>query len=159
MSDVKAPQAGTAPADKPTPKAEPKPRPVPTPNVYVETTPFWEGAKQRKLMLQYCRDTGRFQHYPRPVSIYTGSRNLEWREVSGKGTIYACTVLRVPGPGLDGRLPLPVATVELDEGVRILGNVLGTEPDKVAIGQRVELAWDTIAEGVDYPAFRVVEGG
>jgi len=36
------------------------------------------------------------------VSIFTGSRNLEWREVSGKGTIYACTVIRVPGPGLEG---------------------------------------------------------
>jgi uncharacterized OB-fold protein len=133
-------------------------RPVPKASVYVDTVPFWEAAKQGKLVLQYCKDTGRFQHYPRPVSIFTGSRNLEWREVSGRGTIYACTVIRVPGPGLDGRLPLSVATVELDEGVRILGNVLNIDPEKVAIGQRVEVAWDRLNDEVPYPAFNVVSG-
>jgi uncharacterized OB-fold protein len=90
------------------------------------------------------------------VSIFTGSRNLEWREVSGNGTIYACTVIRVPGPGLEGRLPLSVATVELDEGVRILGNILDVDPDKVAIGQRVAVAWDRLSDDVQYPAFKVV---
>ena len=131
-------------------------RPVPKLSVYVDTAPFWAAAKQGKLMLQYCKDTGQFQHYPRPVSIFTGSRNLEWREVSGKGTIYACTVIRVPGPGLEGRLPLSVVTVELDEGVRILGNILGSDPEKVAIGQRVELAWDRLDDEVTYPAFKIV---
>ena len=106
-------------------------RPAPKPSVYVDTAPFWEAAKQGRLVLQYCKDSGQFQHYPRPVSIFTGSRNLEWREVSGKGTIYACTVIRVPGPGLEGRLPLSVATVELDEGVRILGNILDTDAEMV----------------------------
>jgi uncharacterized OB-fold protein len=131
-------------------------RPIPKPSVYVDTQPFWDAAKQGKLVLQFCLDTKRFQHYPRPVSIFTGSRNLEWREVSGKGTIYACTVIRVPGPGLEGRLPLSVVTVELDEGVRIIGNVLNVDPDTVAIGQRVEVAWDRLADDVQYPAFNVV---
>jgi len=131
-------------------------RAVPKPSVYVDTKPFWYGAKAGKLVLQYCRDTGQFQHYPRPVSIFTGSRNLEWREVVGKGTIYACTVIRVPGPGLDGRLPLSVATVQLDEGVRILGNILNKNADTVKIGQRVEVAWDRLSDDVQYPAFNVV---
>ena len=131
-------------------------RPIPRPSVYVDTQPFWDAAKRGKLALQFCLDTKRFQHYPRPVSIFTGSRNLEWREVSGKGTIYACTVIRVPGPGLEGRLPLSVVTVELDEGVRIIGNVLNVDPDTVAIGQRVEVAWDRLADDVQYPAFNVV---
>jgi uncharacterized OB-fold protein len=131
-------------------------RPIPKPSVYVDTQPFWDAARQGKLVLQFCLDTKRFQHYPRPVSIFTGSRNLEWREVSGKGTIYACTVIRVPGPGLEGRLPLSVVTVELDEGVRIIGNVLNVDPDTVAIGQRVEVAWDRLADDVQYPAFNVV---
>jgi uncharacterized protein len=134
-------------------------RPVPKPSTYVDTTPFWEGAKSGRLMLQYCKDTARFQHYPRPVSIFTGSRNLEWREVSGKGTVYACTVIRVPGPGLDGRLPLSVVTVELDEKVRIIGNVLNVDANSVAIGQRVEVAWDCLGDDVQYPAFNVVEAG
>jgi hypothetical protein len=62
----------------------------------------------------------------------------------------------VPGPGLEGRLPLSVVTVELDEGVRILGNILGSDPEKVAIGQRVELAWDRLDDEVSYPGFKIV---
>src|SRR6201999_4383599 len=90
-------------------------RPVPKPSVYVDTKPFWDGAKAGKLVLQYCKDTGQFQHYLRPVSTPTGSGNLEWREVAGRRTIAACTVIRVPGPGPDGRFPLSVATGQLDE--------------------------------------------
>lgn len=131
-------------------------RSIPSASVYVDTTPFWDAARQGKLVLQFCKDTNQFQHYPRPVSIFTGSRNLEWREVSGRGVVYACTVIRVPGPGLDGRLPLSVVTVELDEGVRILGNVVNVEADKVVIGQRVELAWDRLSDDVQYPSFRTV---
>jgi uncharacterized OB-fold protein len=57
---------------------------------------------------------------------------------------------------LDGRLPLSVVTVELDEGVRMLGNIVNVEPDKVAIGQRVEVTWDRLSDDFQYPAFRVV---
>jgi uncharacterized protein len=130
-------------------------RPVPRQSIYVDTKPFWEGARDGKLILQYCKDSGRFQHYPRPVSIYTGSRNLEWREVSGRGEIYAVTVIRVPGPGLDGRLPLIVATVQLEEAVRILGNVLDAEPNAAKIGQKVKLAWDRVTDDLRYPAFNL----
>jgi uncharacterized OB-fold protein len=134
---------------------EAKPRPVPKPGTYVDTAPFWDGVKRRELVLQFCNDTGRFQHYPRPVSIYTGSRNLEWRKVSGKGVIYAATVVNIAGPGLEGRLPLPVVTVDLDDGARLLGNVLDAEPDAIRIGRRVEIAWDHLADDVHYPAFRL----
>ncbi len=135
-------------------ETEPK-RPVPKANRYVDTEAFWQATKRGELMLQYCPQSGRFQHYPRPVSIYTGGRELEWRKVAGSGTIYACTIVRVPGPGLEGRLPLSVVTVELDEGVRILGNVLNADPAAVAIGQRVRLAWDEIDEEARYPAFEL----
>jgi uncharacterized OB-fold protein len=134
-----------------------KTRVPPTANVYVKTEPFWAAAQEGKLVVQYCPDSGRYQHYPRPVSVYTGKRNLEWREVGGKGTIYACTTIRIPGPGLEGRLPLPVATVELDEGVRMIANIIDTDPADIAIGRRVALAWDRIGDGFNYPAFKVVK--
>ena len=131
-------------------------RPVPRQSVYVDTQPFWDGIAEGKLMLQYCTEAGRFQHYPRPVSLYTGRRTLEWREVSGQGFIYACTVVRIPGPGVEGRIPLCVATVELDEGVRIIANVLHCSPSDVAVGKRVKLAVDQLAPGHPYPAFELV---
>ncbi len=55
--------------------------------------PFWDGAKDKKLMLQFCPKAGKYQFYPRPVSVYTGSRELEWREASGKRKIYAFSFL------------------------------------------------------------------
>jgi hypothetical protein len=55
-------------------------------------------------------------------------------------------------------LPLVVATVELDEGVRLLANILGAEPGAVRIGARVVLAWDALDGEVPYPAFRLAEG-
>ena len=135
-----------------TPVATPA-RPIPRIGSYVDTQPFWDGIAQGKLMLQYCTEARRFQHYPKPVSVYTGRRTLEWREVKGTGVIYACTVVRIPGPGLEGRLPLCVATVELDEGVRLIANVLDCPPEQLKIGQRVKLAWDQLTPEQRYPAF------
>jgi len=130
-------------------------RPVPKPNGFTCTAPFWQAARDRKLMLQYCPESGRFQHVPRPVSVYTGKRNLEWREVAGKGHIYALTTLRVGRAEIAARLPLIAATIELDEGVRIIGNLIESEPRSCRIGRRVELAWDMLDEGMSYPAFRI----
>ncbi len=146
MSQTNTPAAAAAPT-----------RPVPRIGGYVDSKPFWDGVAEGKLVLQYCTEAKRFQHYPKPVSNYTGRRTLEWREVSGNGVIYACTVVRIPGPGLEGRLPLCVATVELDEGVRIIANVLNCSPDELKIGSRVKLAWDQITAEQRYPAFELVQ--
>ena len=64
------------------------------------SAPFWKGAAEGKFLLQYCPESGQYQFYPRPVSIRTGKRNLEWREVSGRGTVYSHTVTY--------RSPIPV---------------------------------------------------
>lgn len=129
-----------------------KQRRLPAENLYVDSAPFWQGTREGRLLLQYCTESGRFQHFPRPISLYTGTRKLEWREVSGRGSVYAVTALRTPGLGADGRLPCVLATVELDEGVRILANVLHCAPGEVKIGDRVQLAWDDLGDG-RYPAF------
>ncbi|MEX0730587.1 MAG: Zn-ribbon domain-containing OB-fold protein [Aquisalimonadaceae bacterium] len=131
-------------------------RVAPPRNRFVDSEAFWRGTEEGKLMLQYCTDSGRFQHHPRPISLYTGKRNLEWRQVSGRGTIYAHTVLRTPSLVRDpDMVPVLLATIELDEGVRILGNILAAKPEEISVGKRVRLAWDEIAEGVKYPAFEL----
>lgn len=139
--------------------AETEGRPVPAANRYVASQPFWDGAREGRLMLQMCLDTGRFQHPPHPLSVYTGSQNVEWRQVSGLGSIYAVTVVRMPGPGLAGRLPLIVATVELVEGVRLIANIIESVAESVRIGAAVELAWDHLGDGTPYPAFRTLAQG
>lgn len=128
-------------------------RSLPPESLFVDSAPFWKGTREGKLLLQYCPESGRFQHFPRPISLYTGSRQLEWREVSGQGTIYSHTVLRTPGLGADGRLPCVLALVELDEGVRILANLPACPPGGVRIGDKVKLVWDELGGDARYPAF------
>jgi uncharacterized OB-fold protein len=125
-------------------------RPAPRPSSM--TKEFWDGASRGKLMLQYCRDAGKFQFYPRPVSIYTGKRNLEWREASGKGSVYTYTVThRGPAP-FRGIPPYIIATVELDEGVRMMSNLINCEAEDVRVGMRVRVAWTQAGE-YRFPVF------
>lgn len=129
------------------------PRPVPKVNVYMDTAPFWKAANDGKLMIQYCKDTGQPQFFPRPVSMATGKRNLEWREVSGRGTVYTFSIHHNAWPGHEDRVPYVVALVQLDEGVRILCNVLNVKPEEVKIGMPVKLCWERLNDDINYPAF------
>jgi uncharacterized OB-fold protein len=129
------------------------PRPLPRPNHYMQTQPFWEKTKEGKLVLQYCRDTGKAQWFPRPVSLYTGRRNLEWREASGRGTVYSFTNTFSAWPGHEDRVPYLCALVELEEGVRMLCNLLNVKAENVKIGMKVKLCWEKLPDGTNYPAF------
>lgn len=114
--------------------------------------PFWDGAKDEKLMLQYCPKSGKYQFYPRPVSVYTGSRDLEWREASGRGRIYSFSLsYKAPPPFKDVK-PYVVASVELEEGVRILTNIINCDPKTLKIDMPVRLAW-VLAGASNYPVF------
>src|SRR5262249_41912466 len=71
--------------------------------------PYWEGTKQKKLLIQYCKATGKYQHFPRPVSIFTGRRrDIEWREASGKGVVFSYTVTHRGTPAFRGAEPYAV---------------------------------------------------
>ena len=128
-------------------------RPLPRPNIYMKTGPFWEAAKERKLLLQYCADTKQYQWLPRPVSIFTGKRNLEWREASGKGTLYTWTNTLAPWPGHEDRLPYVCALVDLEEGVRVLANLINYDLSKLRDGLPVKLTWETLSQDFEYPVF------
>ena len=129
------------------------PRPVPKPHSYMDTRPFWDKAKEGKLVLQFCRDTGKAQFFPRPVSLATGKRNLEWREVSGRGTVYTYTNTFSAWPGHEDRVPYLCALVELEEGVRILCNLMNVKAADVRIGMKVKVCWEKLTEDINYPAF------
>jgi uncharacterized protein len=128
-------------------------RPLPRIGSYIDTKEFWEGAKRGKLMLQFCTETKRFQHFPRPVSLSTGRKTVEWREASGYGTVYSWTVTRSPWPGHEQRIPYICAYVELDEGVRFLCNLVDCEENEIEIGMPVEVRWDRLTEEITFPDF------
>jgi hypothetical protein len=100
------------------------------------TIPFWEGASRGELTIQRCRSCQAHQLYPRPFCVSCGGE-IDWVNASGRGTVHSkVTVHLQPLPHLTP--PYDVILVELDEGVRMLGN---TEPGTCEIGDRVQLAW------------------
>jgi uncharacterized OB-fold protein len=108
--------------------------PVPTPT----TQPFWDGLHQHKVLLQYSPSSDRWVFYPRVLAPRTLSDDLEWREVSGGGTLYSFTIARRPtAPAWADSVPQLLAIVELDEGPRISTELVNVDPDQIKIGMRV----------------------
>ncbi|HJQ16478.1 MAG TPA: Zn-ribbon domain-containing OB-fold protein [Allosphingosinicella sp.] len=117
------------------------------PKAYTFSAPFWEATRDKKLIIQYCKVTGRPQFYPRPTSLFTGRRTLEWREISGEGELFTFTIAyRGIGP-FRGHEPYIVANVRLDAGVNIMGNLINCEIEDIAIGMRVKPYWAPLADG------------
>ena len=110
--------------------------------------PFWDASRQKKLVVQYCRRTGKYQHYPRPTSIFTGRRSdIEWREVSGKGEVYSWTIARRGPPPFHGHEPYLVVSVTLDVGVNLIANMVHCGADEIRIGMRVVPFWVPLEDG------------
>jgi uncharacterized OB-fold protein len=109
------------------------------PLVTADNKPFYDGCARNELWLQRCVDTGRFQFYPRPCSVFTGGE-VEWVRASGLGHVHTFSIIRrnYPEPYFAALTPYVVAIVDLDEGVRMMSNVTGCAPDDVRIGMRVE---------------------
>jgi hypothetical protein len=107
--------------------------------------PYFEGAERGDLVIPRCSSCRRYFFYPTVLCPQCHATERTWEKVSGAGSIYSYTVVYRP---LSSRLSAPyvVAVIELDEGVRMMGNVLGSDPDDIAIGDRVGV---TFAEGGD----------
>jgi uncharacterized OB-fold protein len=121
-------------------------RTVPEPSEISQ--PFWDASREQRLVLQRCPHCDRAIWYPRAMCPRCLSEELEWSEASGNGTVYAMSVHhRAPAAELADRVPYVVALVDLDEGVRLMTNVVGVEPAAVRVGQRVQATWEPLADG------------
>ena len=127
--------------------------PIPVPPEIWENIGFWDGVKEHKLVFQKCRQCGRWVHPPRPTCPKCGSFEKEWAPSSGKGTVYSwVTYLDSPHPGF--KAPYSVVLVEMEEGVRLISNMVDTGPDEISIGMPVEVVFDDVSEGLTLPKFR-----
>jgi len=112
-----------------------KPMPEPTP----VTQPFWDGLREHKIRIQYSPSADRYVFYPRILAPGTLADDLEWREVSGAGTLYTFTVADRPtAPPWADALPQLLAIVELDEGPRLSSEMVDVAPDTLRVGMRVK---------------------
>jgi len=129
--------------------------PVPMPPILWDNMGFWEGIKRHELVFQKCKECGTWLHPPRPVCPNCRSFEKEWARSTGKGTIHSwVTYLESPHPSF--KAPYSVVLVELDEGVRLVSNMVDIKPEEISIGMPVEVVFDDIAEGLTLPKFRKV---
>lgn len=131
--------------------AVPRPLPRPTP----ETEGFWAAARRHELVVQRCNDCEALRHYPQPMCPHCHSLAWAWSPLRGQGVVYSYSVCHQAfHPAWADRVPYVVATIELDEGVRMVSD-LDDPPEEVAIGRRVEVFFDEMSEEITLPRFRL----
>ena len=131
--------------------SKPKPRPAP------ESLPYWEAAKEHRLALPRCDDCEQFWFPPSRSCPHCLSMNFAFKTVSGRGKVFSfVTFHRVYRPAFAEDVPYVVALVELDEGPRLLTNILGVSPDEVRCEMPVEVVFDDYDVDVSIPKFKPV---
>jgi uncharacterized OB-fold protein len=115
----------------------------PSPPVTGETRPFWDACREGELRYQACGACGAAQFYPRALCARCGGTDLAWRRSRGEGTVHAVTVVhRAPSEAFKADVPYAVVLVDLDEGFRMMANVVDVAPERVAIGDRVRVVFE-----------------
>mgnify|MGYP006280113507 FL=1 len=131
--------------------AKPKPRPAP------ESLPYWQAAKEHRLALPRCEDCEKFWHPPSRTCPHCLSANFSFKDVSGRGKVFSfVTFHRVYRPAFAEEVPYVVALVELEEGPRLLTNILGVSHEDVRCEMPVEVVFDDYDEDISIPKFRPV---
>ena len=138
--------APAAEEDKPRPR---RPRPALT-----QDNAFWfEGARQHRLLIQRCKQCGTLRHPPRPMCSECRSYDWDVVDASGRGTVYSFVVNHYPQvPAFD--YPLAVGLIELEEGTRLVANVIGVDPGDISVGMPVEVEWVDHDPELSLPAFK-----
>ena len=131
-----------------------KPLKHPKPGIDWETRAYWEGCGRHELILQRCRSCGTLQHRPRALCVSCLSDEIEHFPASGRGTVYSFTITHQnQAPGFREALPYVLAYVELEEGVRLLTNIVGCSPEDVRIGLPVEVEYAQLEGDIAVPRF------
>jgi uncharacterized OB-fold protein len=128
--------------------------PQPTP----ETAPFWAGTLAGELRIQRCNACGRYYFYPRPFCRYCASRDVEWRTVSGRGRLLSYVINYRPLPPAAPDRPQIIALVGLEEGPRMLTNIVGVaaDPERLPLDAPVRVSFEARGDQA-LPVFRLAE--
>ena len=125
-----------------------------------DSRPFWDALRSRRLDLQTCADCGTMRHYPRPVCSACHSMAVVWTTASGRGCVHSWTVSHQAfHSAFQDCLPIILATVDLEEGVRMNCRLDGVAPEEIEIGLPVEVDFEDVDDGVALPYFRPRRAG
>ncbi len=129
------------------------------PQIDSESEPFWRAAREGRLMIMHCRACDRPYFYPRRYCPRCWSDETEWREASGRGTIYTYSVVHQnPAPPFRDWAPYAVLLVDLDEGVRVMADWdRESALDRLAVGLPVQVTFEAVSDDISLPRFRPAE--
>ena len=123
------------------------------------TEPFWNAAKEQRLVAAQCGDCGTFRMPPSPFCPHCQSQNTRWPELPGTATVYSFAICtKSPYPDVADFTYIPII-VELDgaPGIRLVSNLVNATTAQAHIGLRVKVAWHDITEGWKVPVFEVLK--
>jgi len=119
-----------------------------------EIAPYFDAAREGRVCLQQCSECARWMYPHRRRCQECGSTDIEWRDASGRGTLYAHALQhRVYHPRHEGRTPLIMAWVDLEEGVRVPTNIVDADPHELRVGQAMQVTFETFPDGGVVPVF------
>ena len=150
----RAHERAAAAADNGAPAAAPAKPLRPRPATSADTQFFWDGLKQRKLLIQRCADCGELRHPPGPACPSCHSLRWDSIEASGRGRIYSYVVMHYPEvPPFE--YPLPIVLVELEEGTRLVAGLSGVKPADIRIESEVQVDFEQVDDDLILPVFRL----
>ena len=123
-------------------------RKIMPPVVTAESKAFFDAARQNRFMIPVCSACGKPHWYPRAICPFCASDRVQWREASGRGTIYSYSVMR------RAKDPYVIAHVTLAEGPTMLTNIVEADADEVHIGQAVTVVFQDTDGGPPTPMFK-----
>ena len=127
-------------------------RPIPT--ITEDLRPFFEAARRRELVVQRCNQCGALRFPARQLCADCLATSAEWVPVSGRGEVFSFNVMhQVYHPGFASEVPYAVVLVKLEEGPKILSNLVGLPPQEIRIGLPVRVVFDEISDEITLPRF------
>jgi uncharacterized OB-fold protein len=125
----------------------------PRPSINRDNRFWFDGVAEGRLLIQRCTGCGDLRHPPGPVCPSCHSFDWDTVEASGRGTVYSYVINHHPPfPAFD--YPLAVALIELEEGNRLVSNVVGIDPEAIEVGQAVEVDFVRYDDELTLPVFR-----
>jgi uncharacterized OB-fold protein len=127
----------------------------PTPQALPTTQPYWDAAQREELHFQRCSDCQLAFLYPRICCPRCGSAAVRWERASGRAILFSYVINYLPAPGFEGEAPHVIAIVQLEEGPRLLSNIIGVEPipENLPLDMALQVAFEH-RSGQNVPVFR-----
>jgi len=132
----------------------------PIPAVTPDLAPFFEAAKRGQLVVQKCGGCGKLRFPARTLCSSCLSEEASWTPVSGRGEVFSFNIMhQVYHPGFAAETPYAVVVVKLEEGAKMISNLVGVEPKAIRCGMAIEVVFEKVSDEVTLPKFRPRQTG